>query len=286
MRGAWIVGVAMVAMAVGGCRSTSRGGGEASAPGACAPPPTCAAPDMPTVTRVLAGDTLHGRLACDQGCQCFYFEGVAYTAFDWSFDAGKDCAVELAITDPDGQPLPLPNARKGTGYILRKTGLYRGNVCKSAGAETMYAFKYDVRALPPEEEKLWLTPETRKEIVVHVPRGSNVLLTMQPTHGCNVVPMVYKVKGPDGKSALGPEVLDGACPPMVFDGRSNARRLRFNAPQPGRYVITIAAESCTEGDAVVAAQVFAPKPSCRELYHDNAPCPEACGPTQVADSGR
>ncbi len=281
MRGAFLVGVALVAVAAGGCRSGARGN--------CAPEPpgtACAAPEMPTVTRVLAGDTLHGRLACDQGCQCFYFEGVAYTAFDWSFAADNACAAELAITDPDGQPVPLPNARKGTGFILRKTGLYRGTVCKPAGAESMYAFKYDLRALPPEEEKLWLTPETRKEITVHVPRGSNVLVTMQPSHGCNVVPLVYKVKGPDGKSALGPDVLDGACPAMVFDGRSNARRLRFNAAQPGRYVITVASEPGTEGDAVVAAQVFQPKAANRDLYHDNAPCPEACGPTQVADAGR
>lgn len=281
MRGAFLLGVAVVAMAAGGCRATSRGGGAPAADGSA-----CAAPEMPTVTRVLAGDTLHGRLACDQGCQCFYFEGVAYTAFDWAFDADKSCAVELSITDPDGQPVPLPNARKGTGFILRKTGLYRGTVCKPAGAETLYAFKYDVRALPPEGEKLWLAPETRKEITVHVPRGSNVLVTMQPTHDCNVVPMVYKVKGPDGKSALGPDVLDGACPPTVLDGRSNARRLRFNAAQPGRYVITVASEPGTEGDATVSTQVFPPKQAARELYHDNAPCPDACGPTQVADSGR
>ena len=284
MRGAFLVGVAVLAVAAGGCRSGARGNG-----GACAPEPTpaaCTTPDMPTVTRVLVGDTLHGRLACDQGCQCFYFEGVAYTAFDWSFSADGACAVDLAITDPDGQPVPLPNARKGKGYILRKTGLYRGTVCKAAGSESMYAFSYDLRALPPEAEKVWLTPETRKELTVHVPRGSNVLVTIQPTHDCNVVPMVYKVKGPDGKSALGPEVLDGACPALVLDGRSNARRLRFNAAQPGRYVVTISSEPGTEGEAEISTQVFQPKPANRDLYHDNAPCPESCGPTQVADSGR
>ena len=33
-------------------------------------------------------------------------------------------------------------------------------------------------------------------------------------------------------------------------------------------------------------KVNQPKPANRDLYHDNAPCPESCGPTQVADAGR
>src|SRR5262245_26674269 len=113
----------------------------------------------PTVTRVMPGDALIGDLR--DGCQCFYFEGVEYTLFDIEMVA--DCCSapmpSLAITDPEGSPVDLGPCVKGNhvgskGVVLRKTGLYKGTLCKTGCSEDQhYKLSYELRLAGQDDKK-------------------------------------------------------------------------------------------------------------------------------------
>ena len=272
--------VSGMAIAVAGCKT----GGRASE-SACAP-----APETPTVSRVLPGDTLHGRIACGTGCQCFYFEGLEYAFLDYTLETEESCQTmpTLTIEDPEGRPVDIGNGRSAKGVVLHKSGTYKGLVCGAGDGEVVYAFQHDIRTSEAPERIIALTPESKEKVSFVAPRGANCLVTIQPLHACNCVPKVLAVYGPNGSRALDAEKqLEGAPAPAVIDGRGNTERLRFNASQPGRYTVVLASECGTEGDARVAAQVFAPKASNRDLYHDNHPCPCTPGapaPKQLASA--
>ena len=283
-RASWMVmTVAAGMLSVAGCKTAGRGGESA-----CAPAPSACAPDAtPTVSRVLPGDTLHGRLACGTGCQCFYFEGLEYAFLDYTMSVESSCQSPptLSITGPDGRPLDIGTGRSCDGIVMRKSGTYKGVVCGQGGGEVVYSFKHDIRTSEPPERILALTPESKEKVSFVAPRGANCVVTIQPLHACNCVPKVLAVWGPNGSRALDAEKqLCGASAPAIVDSRGNMERLHFNASQPGRYTVILASESGTEGDARTAVQVFPPKASNRDLFHDNHPCPEACAPApkQVA----
>ena len=267
MRFATIV-AAVAMLVVAGCKTAQRV--RDTACGCPAETPTT------TVSRVLPGDTLHGRIACGTGCQCFYFDGLEYAFLDYSLTAEPGCAARptLSIEDPDGKPIDIGNGSGAKGIVLRKSGTYKGLVCGAGGGESIYAFEYDIRTSEPPERIVALCPESREKLSFVAPRGANCVVTLQPLHACNLVPKVLAVWGPNGSRALDAEKqLEGAPAPAVFDGRGNMERLRFNAAQPGRYTVVFASEPGTEGDARVAAQVFPPKAANRDLFHDNHPCP-------------
>jgi hypothetical protein len=271
---------------------------EPVAPAPCAPPPppvACApvapapcapcAPETPIATRVLPGDLLRGHLS-GQGCQCFYFDGVEYALLDFTVktDIRKGTAPKLTITDPDGQPVDLSGGlgpegttcQRAHGIVLRKTGTYRGLVCKTSCEEdTFYTVQFDLRTLSPDDEKVHLTPCTTKTVSFVASRGSRILMTVRPEGRCGVVPKYLSVTDPHGGRALAPErALPGAPVPVVREGRIGEQILDFNAAIPGRYTVTYTAEKDTEGDATTIVQIFPPKPSFRRLYHDNHACPE------------
>lgn len=290
MRRVWITVAAAGALVVtAGCKSAGRGGsGEASACAAPAPS-ACATPteNVPTVSRVLPGDTLHGRIACGTGCQCFYFDGLEYAFLDYklSTESGCQSPVTLSITDPDGRPLDIGNGTSGKSIVLRKSGTYKGLVCGGGGGESVYAFTHDIRTVEPPERIIALTPESKEKVSFVAPRGANVVVTMQPLHACGVTPKVLAVYGPNGSRALDVEKqIQGAPLPGVVDSRWNTERLHFNAAQPGRYTVLLASEPGTEGDARTVVQVFPPKASNRDLFHDNHPCPDGGAPSQVASA--
>lgn len=276
MNGLAILAVAFAAV---GCKSGGR-----APESACA----CAPANTPTVSRVLPGDTLHGRIACGTGCQCFYFEGLEYAFLDYTLATESGCQAQPAFTveDPEGRPIDIGNGRGAKGIVLHKSGTYKGLVCGTGDGEVVYAFQHDIRTSEPPERIVALTPESKEKLSFVAPRGANCVVTIQPLHACNCVPKVLAVYGPNGSRALDAEKqLEGAPAPAVLDGRGNTETLRFNASQPGRYTVVFASECGTEGDARVLAQVFAPKASNRDLFHDNHPCPCTPGaPSQVASA--
>lgn len=290
MRRVWITVAATGLLVVtAGCKSAGRGGSAES--GACAAPTpsACAAPTetVPTVSRVLPGDTLHGRIACGTGCQCFYFDGLEYAFLDYklSTESGCQSPVTLAITDPDGRPVDIGNGTSGKSIVLHKSGTYKGLVCGGGGGESVYAFTHDIRTVEPPERIIALTPESKEKVSFVAPRGANVVVTMQPLHACGVTPKVLAVYGPNGSRALDVEKqIQGAPLPAVVDSRWNTERLHFNAAQPGRYTVIVASEPGTEGDARTHVQVFPPRASNRDLFHDNHPCPDGGAPNQVAST--
>jgi len=266
---------AAFSLAAAGCKTTGRGcGGETA----------CAPAAGPTVSRVLPGDTLHGRVPCG-GCQCFYFEGLEYAFLDYSLETESGCrgGATVSITDPAGNPIDVGNGRSAKGIVMRKSGTYRGVVCASGGSEVAYAFQHDVRTSEPPERVMALTPESKEKLSFVAPRGANCVVTIAPLHACNCVPKVLAVWGPGGMRALDAEKqLCGASAPMIHDGRGNVEKLSFNASTPGRYTVELASEPGTEGDARAVVQVFAPKASNRDLFHDNHPCEGCPAPREVA----
>jgi hypothetical protein len=266
MRTWMVLGVAALVLSLTtGCRSR----GPAADCGPCA----TTAPN-PVVNRVLAGETLTGTLPCEQGCQCFYFEGVAYTLLDYDFSASGCDGVTLKIEDPKGRPVDIGNGRGCSGIVLRETGTYKGTVCKNPGTTpACYEFKYDQRLAVPEEKQVFLDCSNRETVAFTAPRGANCVVTIRPLHDCNVIPKIITVKDPDGGRALAKEaVLPGAPAPVVDLGRSNTRILRFNAPKAGKYQVTYGAEAGTSGDVVTVVQVFPPVGPSRLLQHDQQSC--------------
>jgi hypothetical protein len=233
---------------------------------------------------MLPGDFLRGHLYPDQGCQCLFFDGVEYSLLDVELKSDtKDAAApKLSITDPDGVPLDLttsfgPDAsacQKARGIVLRKTGTYRATVCKTAcDPEMFYTFRFDLRMVPPDDERVHLTSCTTKTATFVASRGSRIRMTVAPEGRCGVVPKFLSVTDPHGGRALAPErMLPGAPAPILKEGRSGEQILDFNAAIPGRYTVTYTAEKDTEGTALTTIQVFPPKPSFRRLYHGNTPC--------------
>ena len=275
---ALLVGVAL--LATGGCRNRLGSAGEGRDV-CCAPavePSPCAA-DQPVASRVMPGDTLHGHLAAGEGCQCFYFDGVEYGLLD--YEVVTDCAggtiPTVSIEGPDGKDLGLEEGpAKSAGIVLHKSGTYRVTVCKKACEdEVYYAFKYDLRLLAPEDKSVSLTPCAKQTLSFLASKGSRCVVTIAPTHACNVVPRILAVKDPAGGRALACEAqLDGAPTPMIRPDRANAAHLDFIAAKPGRYTVIYSAAPDTEGDATTHVQVFPPKERHLELYHDGRPCPE------------
>ncbi len=265
----WVA--AVVALGLAGCRSSWKRDGSfepmVEAPRIGAPCTSVAAGTAPAVSRVMPGDTLIGNLRPGQ-CQCFHFEGVAYTLLDLDLEVacGDGAPPTLTITDPDGRPLDAPvTVSKGglsaAGVILRKTGTYSGKLCREAcGEEQMYRFSYAMRLAGQEDRRMFLTPESDEKVSFVATRGANCVLRIRPDHACSVTPKVVMVKGPDGLRALAIEnQLQGACPPRVLLDRGATRTLTFIAPQPGRYTVHLAAEEGTEGDATTHVAVFPPR---------------------------
>jgi len=282
---------AVAALGLGGCRSSWKRDGSfeprVEAPQFGTPCTSVVAGTAPEVSQVMPGDTLIGNLRPGQ-CQCFHFEGVAYTLLD--LDLGVDCGdgtpPTLTITDPEGRPLDAPvKVSKGglsaQGVILRKTGTYTGKLCREAcGAEQMYRFSYAMRLAGQADQRFFLTPESDEKVSFIATRGANCVVQIKPDHACNVTPKVVMVKGPDGLRALAVEnQLAGACPPRVLLDRGATRKLTFIAPQPGRYTVHLAAEDGTEGDATAHVAVFPARSPDRKLFHDGRDCSgDSCPP--------
>jgi len=291
MRKSAMLVAAVVALGLAGCRSSWKRDGSfqpmVEAPRIGAPCTSVAAGTAPAVSRVMPGDTLIGNLRPGQ-CQCFHFEGVAYTLLDLDLEVacGDGAPPTLAITDPDGRPLDAPvKASKGglsaAGIVLRKTGTYSGKLCREAcGEEQMYRFSYAMRLAGQDDRRMFLTPESDEKVSFVATRGANCVLRIRPEHACSVTPKVVMVKGPDGLRALAIEnQLQGACPPRVLLDRGATRTLTFIAPQPGRYTVHLAAEEGTEGDATAHVAVFPPRSPERKLFHDGRDCSgDACPP--------
>ena len=299
MRAVWTVGVAaLLLLTTGGCRSRQGSACEAP-PVAQATPPCGCAPEpernLPVANRVNSGDTLHGHLNPDQGCQCFYFEGVEYSLLDIDFhnDVNNEAAPQLKLDDPEGKPVELQpqfgpegsSCQRGTGIVLRKTGTYRATVCKTpCQPESFYSWKHTLRLVPPPEQDLHLTPCTTKAISFVASQGTDVTVTLAPTCKNGVTPRVMGVKGPDGGRALNDQT-EGTRIPTISEDRDNTRTLRFEASKSGRYTVLVSADPDTQGDAT-ANVCLKPAKSCpRKLYHDGSPCPDGTCPrigTQVA----
>ena len=148
----WVFVAVVASVAAAGCRTGQWASGK---PGPC---PVDVAP--PIVSRVMPGDTLHGHLYPDQGCQCFYFEGVEYgvLSVELKTDVGNQAAPYLAIYGPDDAPLPLGDGfgpegsarKRADGIVLPRTGTYRATVCKApCEPESYWSFSYDVAILSP-----------------------------------------------------------------------------------------------------------------------------------------
>ncbi len=266
--------------------------GAPSAPGtACAPPAAAPEPpacdDMPVVSRVLPEDVLRGHLNAGQGCAAFTFDGVEYTVMDvdLSTDTANAAAPRLTITDPDGRPLDLSPAlgpdgsscQRAQGIVLRKTGVYRGLVCKApSDPDQFWTFKYALRMTPPDDERMHLVSCDTKTVAFTAAKGSRVIVTVTPEGRSGLVPRFTAVTDPKGQRALDEaKRLPGAPAPLVKDGRDGERVLDFNAHEGGRYTVAICAEPGTDGVAVTSVQVFPPKPFWRTLYHDNHPATDA-----------
>ena len=284
---AFVASLAVLSLA--GCKS----GGARCDTGAtaCAPPPVCAAPppSAPCAPRsetaiVLPGDTLHGHLRGDQGCECFSFDGVEYTLLDFKLasDQGGQPAPRIEIVGPDGKALALADCLQpegssvfsAEGIVLPKTGKYGVTVCKSkCDPAAYYTFAYDVRAVAPAEQAMHLTPCSKEKVSFTVPRGSRCMVTVRPKGRCGAEPKFVSVTDPMGGRALNPAaVLEGAPLPEVKHDSMGAATLDFNASQPGRYTVTLASEAGTEGDVTTIVQLFTPRPLDRSLYHSNASC--------------
>jgi DMSO/TMAO reductase YedYZ molybdopterin-dependent catalytic subunit len=70
----------------------------------------------------MPGDTLVGELKPEQGCQCFFFEGVEYTLLDFDFTAeGCGEAPSLSVEDPEGVPVELEATTKGISPLRTPT---------------------------------------------------------------------------------------------------------------------------------------------------------------------
>lgn len=260
---------------------------DTPAPTTCGPcvPPSPGAPALPVVTRVRPEDTLRGHLNPDQGSACFYFEGVEYALLDVDFatDTTNAPAPRLTITDPDGGPVDLTtelgpdgsSCQKARGVVLRKSGTYRGLVSKAPkDPEHFWTFRYDLRFAPPDDERVHLVSCDTRTLAFTAAKGSRVIVTVTPEGRSGLVPRFAGVADPRGGRALDPaKSLPGAPAPMIKEGRNGERVLDFNAPQAGRYTVTLCAEPGTEGIAVTNVQVFPPKPAWRMLLHDNHPTP-------------
>src|SRR5262245_49711062 len=184
-RAASVAAAVSALLVAGGCHSRAGSCAPPCEPPPCAPPapapcappppPPCAPPvcaaepkcPQPVATRVLPGDVLHGRLTCKDGCQCFYFEGVEYSVFNFTLRADEKCvaAPQIAIEDPDGRPLLLAEdvvtrgnvSSSSCNLILRRSGTYKATVCKPAGSpETYYAFTHELRLANPDDKSVYL----------------------------------------------------------------------------------------------------------------------------------
>ena len=296
MRVTSLLAASLVLLCTAGCRSSWKRDGsfeprlEAPAIGRACTSVECGT--APTVGRVMPGDTLVGELKPEQGCQCFFFEGVEYTLLDFDFTAeGCGEAPSLSVEDPEGVPVELEATTKGgsttaRGLVLRKTGTYKGTICKAAGeSEVLYRFAYTLRLAGQDDQRFFLTPASKEAVSFVATRGANCMLTLRPEHACGCVPMVVTVKGPDGTRALAVEnQIEGAPPARVTLERDNVRTLRFFAAKPGRYTVTVASEDGTEGDCLAHVNVVPAVSPGRRLFHDNHDCPEGggCPPSSVA----
>jgi hypothetical protein len=283
MRATSILGAVLFLLVAAGCRANPgwQARAEASRIGS---PNTCeGCGTAPTVGRVMPGDALIGDL--HGSCQCFYFEGVEYTLFDVGMvvDCGAGAMPTLTITDPEGKPVDLDACVSGTqlsakGVVLRKTGTYKGSICKAPCAEDQhYKLSYDLRLAGLDDRKMFLTPCAQEKISFIATRGANCVVHVLPDHACGCVPKVVMVKGPDGMRALACEnQIEGAQTPRVTLVRETGRTLRFSASKPGRYTVILASEEGTEGDAVAHVDVFPARSPGRNLFHDGRACDGTC----------
>jgi hypothetical protein len=233
---------------------------------------------------VLPGDVLHGRLTCDDGCQCFYFEGVEYSILNLTVRADEGCATapRLTLEDPDGRMLDLSKEMCGKGpvesaqgMILRRSGTYKATVCKAKGeAELYYAFTHELRLANPEDKTVFLEAGKTETISFVAAKGSRCMVEVTPEHARTVTPKFLSVKDPTGGRALAPEAkLDGAPEPWIVTSYGGKKRVDFNAPRSGRYTVLMTADGCSSGKAVAHVAVHPPGPN-RVLFHGDAPCPE------------
>lgn len=289
------IALAVAALGLAGCRSSWRQDGSfqprLEAPSFGAKTTSIADGTAPTVTRVMPGDTLVGTLRSGQ-CQCFHFEGVAYTLLDLdlSVACGPGDVPALTLTDPTGAPVDLGAMGAGgmsrKGHVLRKTGTYTGRLCRRAGGDDLvYRFAYDMRLPGEDDQRFFLTPTSEEQVTFLATRGANCTVKIQPDHACNVVPKVLMVKGPNGLRALSAEhQIAQNCPPKVLLSRGSARTLKFIAAEPGRYTVYLAAEDGTEGDATTHVAVFPARSPERRLFHDGQDCGGAACPPPLAGS--
>lgn len=284
--------VAVAAALLCGCRSGGRtasgggGGGGNLVQRVFGGGQPCAPEERDVVTRVGSGDVIRGHLYPDQGCQCFFFEGVESTLLDFELatDVGNQAAPNVEISAPDGKVLTIRPAlgpegsacQRAKGIVLPRTGTYRVSICKApCEPEHYWRFEHSVRCAPPADMSMHLTACAPQPVSFTAPYGSRVTVRVAPESKCGVVPTVVSVKDPDGARALDVASVPNG-PPAAKIGRSDdgTMVLDFYAVKPGRYTVLLASEAGTEGSARTTVAVMPPREHKRTLYHGGWPCPE------------
>jgi hypothetical protein len=282
-----VAGVAAVVVALVACGCRSKPG-ETTMLSKMWPSrqPSCGPEGAAVTTRVASGDTIRGHLYPDQGCQCFYFEGVESTLLDLeiSTDVGNEAAPALSISTPDGRDLALRPAlgpegsscQRAKDVVLPRTGTYRVSVCKTAcQPEHYWKFTHSIRVVPPVERCLHLTPQAPQAVSFTAPDGSRVLVRVAPESKCGVVPTVVSVKDPDGGRALDRSAAPSGAPgPLIGRADDGSMLLDFPATKAGRYTVLLASQPGTQGPATTSVSIRPPKEENRKHYHGGWPCPE------------
>jgi hypothetical protein len=276
-----VASAALAALLVGGCKSRPAILAKVIGPSS----PSCGPEGAEVTTRVASGDTIRGHLYPDQGCQCFFFDGVESTLLDLeiSTDVGNEAAPSLAIQTPDGKDLPLRPAlapegsscQRAKDIVLPRTGTYRVSICKTAcQPEHYWRFSHTIRVAPPVDRQMHLTPQAPQAVSFTAPVGSRVLVRVVPEAKCGVVPTVVSVKDPDGGRGLDASATPEGRAPQIGRADDGTMLLDFPTTKAGRYTVLLASQSGTEGRATASVAIHPPREQKRKHYHGGWPCPE------------
>jgi hypothetical protein len=279
---------AVPALGLAACKGTVASGKRAMAKVFASPPADAlCAQGAAVATRVHSGDTIRGHLYPDQGCQCFFFDGVESSLLDLeiSTDVGNEAAPSLEISGPDGRLVDLrpelgpegSAVQRAKGIVLSRTGTYRVSVCKKpCDPEHYWKFTHTLSFAPPCGQALHLSACAPQRLSFTAPEGARVLVRVSPASKTGVVPTVVSVQDPDGGRALDPASAGGAPPPQIGRSSDGTMVLDFPSAKAGRYTVHVGSEGGEGPASATVSVVPAPRPR-KDLYHGGWPCPETPG---------
>jgi hypothetical protein len=279
--------LAALATGLAACKSTVASGRRTVAKVFGPGPESCGAEGAAVATRVQSGDTIHGHLYPDQGCQCFFFDGVESSLLDLeiSTDVGNQAAPNIEISGPDGRVVGLrpelgpegSAVQRAKGVVLSRTGTYRVSVCKApCDPEHYWRFTHSLSFAPPCGQAMLLSACAPQRLSFTAPEGSRVLVHVSPASKNGVVPTVLSVQDPDGGRGLDPSAAAGAPAPQIGRASDGSMVLDFPSSKAGRYTVLVGAEA-GEGPASATVTVTPPRRAPKNLYHGGWPCPEGPG---------